>query len=255
MTALQIPYRFTYASHKSDSIDRNPHAHPHAELLYVAEGTVEIGDRRVQAVGSKGTVYILPPEIPHYQKTITSMTSFAVRFLGADIAPGDPPRVVSAAGDRLVQRWFEDLFDLYSTGSKRGPENDALLFSLLHRLDIDGAISSIADMHPALSKATEYIRRRMPEVVSVDEIAEQACVSRPYLNKLFHSHFGCGPRHYLIMYRLNRADRLIRTAPYKSIKEIAEICGFEDPAYFSRLFKRHKEASPTEIRDSLRPTE
>lgn len=60
----------------------------------------------------------------------------------------------------------------------------------------------------------------------------------------FSAAFGCGPREHVIRVRLARACELLRAADC-SIAEVAEACGFNDPFYFSRLFRRRVGVPPS----------
>jgi two-component system response regulator YesN len=50
---------------------------------------------------------------------------------------------------------------------------------------------------------------------------------------------------YLTELRLERGEKLIRESG-KSIKEIAFLVGYQDPNYFSKIFRKFRDQSPTE---------
>ena len=66
---------------------------------------------------------------------------------------------------------------------------------------------------------------------------------------LFHQRTGFSPLEYLTRLRLNHASQLMAETAL-SIAEIARAVGYEDPLYFSRLFRRKMGVSPTEFRQS-----
>jgi len=55
---------------------------------------------------------------------------------------------------------------------------------------------------------------------------------------------------YLLTIRVNNAASLLETTDY-SMAEISAIVGYEDPLYFSRVFRKIKGMSPTEYRKLL----
>ena len=61
---------------------------------------------------------------------------------------------------------------------------------------------------------------------------------------------GMSPMHYILMNRINNATSLLETTDY-NIAEISAIVGYENPMYFSRLFKKQKGVSPTDYRKLL----
>jgi AraC-like DNA-binding protein len=72
--------------------------------------------------------------------------------------------------------------------------------------------------------------------------------SPEYLRKLFKKETGLSPLKYLTKIRLENAKRLLNLRPNDQnrlkIKEISEMCGFPDPLYFSRIFKKYYGHSP-----------
>lgn len=56
---------------------------------------------------------------------------------------------------------------------------------------------------------------------------------------------------YLLTIRVNNAASLLETTDY-SMAEIAAIIGYEDPLYFSRLFRKIKGVSPRDYRNLVK---
>lgn len=83
----------------------------------------------------------------------------------------------------------------------------------------------------------------------IAEYAKNHNISICWLIKLFKQQVGITPKDYLINIRLNKAKELLITSEY-TINEIAEIVGYEDALYFSRLFKKRIGMSPTQYKNS-----
>ncbi len=58
---------------------------------------------------------------------------------------------------------------------------------------------------------------------------------------------GCSPNKFIRIIRLNRSKELLKTSD-NSISSIAFECGYNDPAYFSRVFKQEHNVTPQEWR-------
>ena len=58
------------------------------------------------------------------------------------------------------------------------------------------------------------------------------------------------PMQYIISLRIANAQRLLGTMDY-NVTEIASIVGYDNPLYFSRLFKKQTGLSPSEYRKHL----
>jgi len=67
------------------------------------------------------------------------------------------------------------------------------------------------------------------------------------LNAIFVQNFGIGPMKYFQQMRLNYAIKLMQ-APYLTSQEIATVCGYDDANYFSRLFKKKYNQTPSDYR-------
>ena len=61
---------------------------------------------------------------------------------------------------------------------------------------------------------------------------------------MFIKHLGLSPNDYLTQYRINRACSLLRNSKL-TISNIANSVGYDDPLYFSRVFKKVKGVSPS----------
>ena len=75
-------------------------------------------------------------------------------------------------------------------------------------------------------------------------------ISPYYFSKLFKQEQGEGFVEYLTRIRMTNARQLLKNQKY-SIKEICSMCGYSDPNYFSRIFKRYEGVTPSEFRERL----
>ena len=55
------------------------------------------------------------------------------------------------------------------------------------------------------------------------------------------------PMQYIVSLRIANAQMLLETTSY-SITEIGNIVGYDNPLYFSRIFRKQKGVSPSEYR-------
>lgn len=92
-----------------------------------------------------------------------------------------------------------------------------------------------------------YIERHYGEKITKEELAGVAFCSLANLYRVFDQHFGLSPHNYINKIRLERGALLLESDRL-SITEIAREVGFEDPAYFSRLFSRRYLCSPSDYR-------
>lgn len=75
-------------------------------------------------------------------------------------------------------------------------------------------------------------------------------MSVSWLQRKFKENFHTSPMQYLLSVRICQATELLETSNY-NITQIANIVGYDDPLYFSRLYSKVKGVSPTEYRKSI----
>ncbi|MCG8453105.1 MAG: AraC family transcriptional regulator, partial [Spirochaetales bacterium] len=100
-----------------------------------------------------------------------------------------------------------------------------------------------------ISRAISLIRNRFAADLSVDDLADEAGMSPSVFHRAFKGITGSSPHQYLKTTRLHRAKGLI-IGEGLPVNEAARLVGYENPAHFSREFKRHFRVSPRDAKDS-----
>lgn len=103
-----------------------------------------------------------------------------------------------------------------------------------------------------MKRVLGYIHNRICESIDLEELAQVANVSRPYLIKLFRHEFGFSPIQYINNKKVERAQLLLYTTNM-TIKEVAYTLGFNDQNYFIRMFHKVEGVTPQEYRRKLQP--
>ena len=85
---------------------------------------------------------------------------------------------------------------------------------------------------------------------SIDELARACGVSKYHFCRIFKDCMTVSAVEYRNEYRLQTADVMLKTTD-STIAEISVLCGFDDPAYFSRCYKNKYGISPQKNRAIL----
>ena len=93
-----------------------------------------------------------------------------------------------------------------------------------------------------------YIRDNAGDDISNTEIGAIFGYHPFYISKVLKDRKGTTLRQYIIAYRLKLAKKLLEESG-KSVNEIAEECGFNDPSYFTKTFKNSFGMTPKEYRN------
>ncbi|MFK7804948.1 MAG: AraC family transcriptional regulator [Anaerolineae bacterium] len=102
----------------------------------------------------------------------------------------------------------------------------------------------------SIESTLNYLRQNMSDRLSLTEMAQHANLSVPHFSRLFREQTGYAPVDYFIHLKLQKASSLLNLTDM-SVREIASSVGYEDPYYFSRLFKKVIGISPTAARNQL----
>jgi AraC-like DNA-binding protein len=128
----------------------------------------------------------------------------------------------------------------------------------LERLPAAPASTLIAetDLPPRVNELTRltvtYLRQNYADdSLSRGRIASHVAVSESYLTRVFRRDLGIGPWEYLTRLRIERAKALLRLTNL-TVTEIANQIGYNDSAYFSRVFHQETGRSPLIFRRQVR---
>ena len=96
-----------------------------------------------------------------------------------------------------------------------------------------------------------YVRHHLSEPVSVEKMAEEFYLSRPYLSSKFKQETGETLSGFILKEKTEEAKRLLRYSD-KSLSAISAYLGFSSHGHFSRVFKKYAGVTPGEYREKHR---
>ena len=102
-----------------------------------------------------------------------------------------------------------------------------------------------------IDKATVYFSEHYNDDISIDEYAENNHISVSWFIRNFKHCTGITPMQYILSKRIYNAEILLQDHTY-TVTEIAQIVGYDNPLYFSRIFKKAKGLSPSEYRKNIK---
>lgn len=92
-----------------------------------------------------------------------------------------------------------------------------------------------------------YIRQHLNETITVQQLANLACMSKPHFFRSFKQELGVSPLDFVLQERIAHAKKLMKD-PMLSISEAAYQSGFNNLTHFSLQFKKQESITPTEFR-------
>lgn len=131
---------------------------------------------------------------------------------------------------------------------------------LIHLIRRGGVVSNVERSSNAIaertytnitSKIAEYLKKKLYQNLSLDEISREFRISKSYLVYAFRQGMGDSLIKYFTHLKMEEAKRLIREENY-NISEISDMLGYSSIHYFSRIFKQKTNMSPREYARSVK---
>ncbi len=240
--------------------------HDHAEIFLQISGKTKFSFPSEEIELQSGQILIVPPELPHGEIVDSSESFFEnivitpyLESLQCHISRESKEGIPTIYYYETVEskekqeiRQYTDLLiaegnqeDFYGKTISR-----ALLLALLSNVVRMLSCSFVKNIEN--SKIREVKNTVLAQYhnchLSVSKLADQLNCTADYLSWLFHRETGETLNRYINGLRLKRATDLLKNTDY-TISEIAWICGFKTPSYFSRSFSRLFSSSPKEFRE------
>lgn len=122
---------------------------------------------------------------------------------------------------------------------------------LAARAPLNASATPLLQNVERLAKVLAFINDHLAEVLTVDELAREAHLSRSRFFAFFHENLKCSPMDYVKQVRLAEARKRLIASDDK-LAVIAEATGFTNPFHLSREFKRQVGVPPGEFRKQQR---
>ena len=198
-----------------------PALRDHYLIHYVVSGSGILRCNGQEYTVGAGMLFIIyPSQVASYQADANDPWQYNwVGFNGADASDN-----TAAADAEMVGRLYLFLAHLIKLNRNRSVDDT-------HQTYVDNAL--------------RYIQYNYASDIGVADIARYVGISRSQLYRAFLQDFGVSPHAYLQTYRINEACSLLRDPAY-SVAEVAGSVGFNDPLYFSRVFKSIKGTTPSD---------
>ncbi len=241
-------HRYGGPRRERDALD----AHGFWELTFAFSGAGSLvtaeGDIALRGCGA----ILVPPGLLHAESAPEPWDTLWIGLAGS-LLDGLAPKLLIlqeasplAPQAELLWRWSRRQIGLI------GPELDAgirLLVTGVLRLARQGGQNRDAGW---LARVLDMLHAQLAEPLEIPDLARVADFSVGHFQRRFKEETGETPLAYLTRLRMEEALVQVRESNMP-VARIARLVGFRDPLYFSRLFRQHFHASPTQIRQAHPP--
>ena len=219
------------------------HRHESWEYVYCTHGTGVFRFADSELRYSEGDVVVIPPLLVHSNSSEAGMRNIYVHMASPAFAVKEPI-VIPDDGNRFLLNAFTAAF--YHYCSER-PERETLL-PLYGGLICAylSAYQTVRDRPHVVEEIEHTISANYANCDwELDAYLRTLPFSYDYLRKLFQKEMGVTPHHYLSGRRLQASAELLAGQSTSNVADIARQCGFREPLYFSKMFKKKYGVAPS----------
>lgn len=220
------------------------HSHHSWELIYCtgSSGRIVFDDAALDY--AEGDVVVIPPDMPHENVSGEGFTNIHLNLDDATFSFRQP-QLLHDDLNRSLLHLFADAYYVFSGDPVRRAALTSAYGNLIVRFITVGC--SVGPRNPVVEAIEQSILQNYANPnYKLDEVLATMPYCYDYLCRLFRQEVCITPHRYLTNLRLQAAaDLLCSGNDCGSMTEVARMCGFRDPLYFSRLFKKKYQASPS----------
>ena len=251
-------------------------SHNFWEMVYVDAGEVEIdADNKHYHLKQGDVIFHKPNEFHTLKAAGRAANVFVISFVcsskamsffkGKTIpAPAKIKRNISA----LIEEYMETFNAMYAQDIKLIiKDNPPIGGQQMIRIHLEQLLIMLirneqdnreTKLFPSKESLENYLATQMIGLIdeniykkiTVEQICEKLNYSRTYLSKIFKASTGYTILEYILMRKVREAKHLIREGKY-NFTQISDMLMFDNPHYFSTVFKRMTNITPSEYKDSV----
>ncbi len=239
---------FVYETNFSELGQPFFHAVYRIHLITKGSGVVIINSKKHKL--SCGSIFISHPGYMFEIEATDDFEYMYISFMGAGVDSLLDNLQISMS--EPVYDNFEHMIDFWESSIKRISLSNSHLLAesvLLYTLSYinNDSTNPVAKNNSLklFEDIVEYTDMHYRDAdMCIKKVAEHFSYTEKYLSSVFKKHMNLGFNEYMHQMRLQYAIRLMENN-INSISSIASLCGYNDPLYFSKVFKKHTGMSPS----------
>lgn len=220
------------------------HLHNDYELIYCTGGKGELVFANKTLVYGEDSVAVIPPMIAHKNFGQDGFTNIHCVMRDTSFSLTEPVLITGIKNGHL-RNAFEGLFYYFSADSLSSNVLIPIYAQLITTM-IEPMIGGEKTYTDIVKQIIDAILKSYPDPnFDLNQFLMSFSFSTEYLKRIFRQEMAMTPRQFLSETRLENAAKILGMgAAGVNISEVARQCGYNDPLYFSKVFKRKYGVSP-----------
>ena len=248
---IQLKILWFDVIHSNDrlhTIYTGTHSHSFIEIHFVfaSEVSYEIHGNTITL--SQGQALLIPPHTPHRYTGCSH--NFSKTSLAFSLEKSETSFALSTFVKYTTFPFMDNVQENVDFILRQSEQNDffsptlignrilEILYSVCHALHLSLPGNPTNTTDARLSVAKRYIKENRNRLITCEDVAQECCLSRKQLNRIFKKDSDVTLHDYIIGTRIKYAKELLLQNK-NSIKEISFLLGFENESSFISFFKRH----------------
>lgn len=253
-----------------------PHWHTHMEFIYAKIGTCDVYINGTQYPCTEGNLIIIPRNslhsiIPRKNSTYIAIVvgDYLLNDLKSDMHLSSILNIYHKINNpitfnfsttlTLYQKIINPIKNIITEYEKKDSHYKIQIklylcnfFTLIHRelpeifLNKELLENAQTDY---MKSSIEYLTENFNKKITISQMCSRINLSEQHFSRLFKSYTGKTFIEYLTLFRLEQAEKLLCQSNIP-ITQIPELTGFCNANYFSRIYKKHYNQSPSLTRKS-----
>lgn len=236
------------------------HAHPCVEIFFILRGRGAFFIRNERIRVAEDDLVIVNPSVEHTEAggQGASMDYIVIGLEGAAFLIENQSQGYFFGSFREHRRFFRELLSVLTREVENKEERyqevcgslmDILLAYIwrMTGLQIVGEEKAQGPAQHRITWVKQYLDDHFTHDINLDDLSAKVCLNKYSIVRLFKQTYGISPMRYVIDRRFDEARFYLKTSSL-SVKQIAELSGFNSANYFSQMFQKCEGVSPTAYR-------
>ncbi len=221
-----------------------------SRLFYVRGGKTTFYTKTKKVVATAGDIVYIPfdTEYESYWENADNIDYISILFKQMDLSGNnynifEDLCILVKDNHHLHLENFEKIASIYAKGKKGYKlKCQSLLIELLYAIMLEQNRNTL-ETQDSIYQGIWYIENNYQKEINVDKIAAMCGICPSYFRKKFHEATGMSPIEYKNFLKTKKSIELLLSGEF-NLNEIADIVGFNDVFYYSKVFKKFWGISP-----------